>query len=230
MVSMHLVKDLKVTPIQRTDKSKVGATIKDNGQVIGVIPLGDARSSVVLSTTNTRGYITVEVKTMGPGERRFGKFLTSGSVSMEKALMVNAAKKKEKAFWITLFDDPSDDVYDGDFTEDDPETPMVNIWFKKTTAQKTKPAPKVEEAPIEHNPAHDVENLKGEVNSKLRELIDTLTEDQQQLFAEEDERIQVLNSLASAHEELKGEHAQDIETSAKLKQSENEIVLQITTK
>ena len=48
------VKDLKVTPIQRTDKSKVGATIKDNGQVIGVIPLGDARSSVVLSTTNTR--------------------------------------------------------------------------------------------------------------------------------------------------------------------------------
>ena len=129
------VKDLKVTPIQRTDKSKVGATIKDNGQVIGVVPLDDARSSVVLSTTNTRGYITIDVKTMGPGERRFGKSpFISGSVSMEKALMVNAAKKKEKAFWITLFDDPSDDVYDGDFTEDDPETPMVHIWFKKTTA------------------------------------------------------------------------------------------------
>lgn len=64
----------------------------------------------------------------------------------------------------------------------------------------------------------------------MRELIDTLTEDQQQLFAEEDERIQVLSSLASAHEELKGEHAQDVETSAKLRESENEIVLQITTK
>lgn len=107
--------------------------MKENGQVVGVVPLNEPRSSVILTTTNVRGHITIEVKSLGTIERRFGKYNDmSGSVSFDKSLIVDAAKKKEKSYWITLFDDPNDDVYDGDFTEDDPETPMVHIWFRKT--------------------------------------------------------------------------------------------------
>lgn len=88
----------------------------------------------------------------------------------------------------------------------------------------------MQEPVIERNPAHNVEYLKDEVNTKLRELIDTLTDDQWSLFAEEDEWIAVLDSLTSAHEELKGEHNLDLERSETLKQNEKEIVIQITTK
>jgi len=32
--------------------------------------------------------------------------------------------------WITLFDDPDDDEYDGDFGEDDEENPMIRVQIK----------------------------------------------------------------------------------------------------
>ena len=44
--------------------------------------------------------------------------------------------------WITLFDSPEDDEYDGDFGEDDEEEPMINVFIRveeaiiRTTARR----------------------------------------------------------------------------------------------
>jgi len=65
-----------------------------------------------------------------------------GSISFPRDILVAAAKKKINSHWITLFDDPNDDEYDGDFTEDDPEMPMVQVSFKKVAGQAK---PKYEE-------------------------------------------------------------------------------------
>lgn len=32
--------------------------------------------------------------------------------------------------WITLFEDPDDDLYDGTLGEDDDEIPRINVTFK----------------------------------------------------------------------------------------------------
>ena len=86
--------------------------------------------------------------------------LLQGSISFEKGLLFEAAKKKKQQFWITLFDQLDDDLYDGDFTEDDPEMPKIQFWFKKSAPQTSKQSKKAEPIEVERNDAHNVENLK----------------------------------------------------------------------
>jgi hypothetical protein len=146
--------------------------------------------------------------------------MTAGSISFSKQCLVEFGKKKLNEKWITLFDDPTDDEYDGDFTEDDPEMPMIRFGFKKTAIEKqdTKASMSATPAPIERNDDWSVAALKEYLSGRLEQMIESIQTDQQTLFAEEDERIAILGHLEGVHQELKGEHEQDLETGKQLKQ------------
>jgi hypothetical protein len=73
--------------------------------------------------------------------------LLSGSVSFKFADLKEAKKGK---VWVTIFDSLNDDIYDGDFLEDDDETPRILVEFSQTAAAKPASQPK-EEAKAKHN-------------------------------------------------------------------------------
>ena len=50
------------------------------------------------------------------------------------------------------------------------------------------------------------------MNEKLRSVIDSLSQDQKNIFGEEESRIEILSSLDSVHKELQGEHEKDLKT------------------
>ena len=43
---------------------------------------------------------------------------------------------RQSSVWVTLFDYVQDDLYDGDFTENDMEQPRIQMQFKLTSEQK----------------------------------------------------------------------------------------------
>lgn len=140
-------------------------------------------------------------------------------------MLAESAKPKAITRWITLFDDINDDLYDGTFEEDDPETPMVQLWFRKiedvskTIVKTTITTTTI----IERNSAWSVQTLKTDLTTKVHELIDSLKDDQKALFQEEEDRIKTLASLDQAHEELKGEHANDLADGKKITEKQKEI-------
>ncbi len=140
-------------------------------------------------------------------------------------MLAESAKPKAVTRWITLFDDITDDLYDGSFEEDDPETPMVQLWFRKiedvskTIVKTTITTTTI----IERNSAWSVQTLKTDLSSKVSELIYSLKDDQKALFQEEEDRIKTLASLDQAHEELKGEHANDLADGKKITEKQKEI-------
>ena len=140
-------------------------------------------------------------------------------------MLAESAKPRAVTRWITLFDDITDDLYDGTFEEDDPETPMVQLWFRKiedvskTIVKTTITTTTI----IERNSAWSVQTLKTDLSSKVSELIDSLKDDQKALFQEEEDRIKTLASLDQAHEELKGEHANDLADGKKITEKQKEI-------
>jgi len=64
----------------------------------------------------------------------------------------------------------------------------------------------------------------------LKELVTSLSEDQQALFAEETERISVLANLETVHTELEGEHRQDAEVTETLTTTKITIQTEIKTR
>ena len=107
-----------------------------------------------------------------------------GSISFDKSILFEAVKKKKQVYWITLFDQLDDDLYDGDFTENDLESPKIELWFKwkkeDSKHSKNKPSAsssKHHEVEIEYHEQHNVEFLKSDMNEKLRSVIDSLSQD-----------------------------------------------------
>lgn len=151
--------------------------------------------------------------------------MSLGSVSFDKQLLLDQAKLKPNAKWITLFDDPNDDLYDGTFEEDDPETPMIQVWFKKAeeVSKIVKTTTTVITTTItERNSAWSVQTLRTDMRSKFSELVDGLKKEQQSYFQEEEDRIKTLSTLEQAHDELKGEHANDLADGKKISERQGE--------
>ena len=55
-------------------------------------------------------------------------FVKIGSVSIPQDLFLSCGEMRYKQ-WITLFDHEEDDEYDGDFGDNDDETPRVQFLF-----------------------------------------------------------------------------------------------------
>ena len=84
--------------------------------------------------------------------------------------------------WITLFEDANDDLYDGDFTEDDPENPMIKFWFAQAQGNSATPIKSEPVVEPEQNEAWNASLVKEDLNSRAEELIRSLQEDQKALF------------------------------------------------
>ena len=100
-------------------------------------------------------------------------------------MLQDTAKLKVNTKWITLFDDPNDDLYDGTFEEDDPETPMIQVWFKK--AEEVSKIVKttttvITTTIVERISAWSVQTLRTDMRNKFSELVDGLKKEQQSYF------------------------------------------------
>lgn len=169
------VKDFKLNTGAKIDKSTLGCFIDVEGRALDVILFNDPRGSVKIPLVKLHEIVRLTVKTLGSVEKKLG------SVSFEKSLFLETSKPKQVVWWVTLFDDSSDDLYDGNFDEDDPETPMVQMWFKKadevsrtvtTTTVKT-----IVTTTIERNENWNVSKVWSDLKGKLSSLISSLQDD-----------------------------------------------------
>lgn len=69
----------------------------------------------------------------------------------------------------------------------------------------------------------DAQNLEQELRESLKTTVQDLDDEQQNRFAVDDERVQGLHFLEKTHQELKGEHEQDLEYGRNLKQTADDI-------
>jgi hypothetical protein len=154
------VTDFKQTSIQRVDKAKLGCYVTNGASNLGCLMVHEPRQSIRVPLSKLT-IVRLELVQLGPQERRIGKpSLILGCISFPKDILAQCAKKKLNTKWITLFDDPSDDEYDGDFTEDDPEMPMIRFSFKKVAGEATEKVPTpAEPMPVERNEEWSVEFL-----------------------------------------------------------------------
>jgi chromosome segregation ATPase len=219
---------------QSVENSNTGCFIALNGTDLDCIIVDDTDHRLVLDLADTKGVLRVLVKGL-VGDQLIG------SISFLASTFHTNAVKKTKECWVTLFDHQDDDLYDGDFAENDSELPRIKISFtrgttatikkagatkkkiQKTTTVTAAPATSTSTTVTTHtytesttNVTHEdstrysIETLRAELQSKLEELIDTLKTEYDDIHAENNERVATLANLETVHEELKGEHDQDI--------------------
>ncbi len=59
-----------------------------------------------------------------------------GTISLDKNTDFGKVDAGSSTQWITLFEDPEDDLYDGTLGEDDDEDPRINLTFKMVSVIK----------------------------------------------------------------------------------------------
>ena len=75
---------------------------------------------------NSEEKLVIVVKSLGESEERFGSVsFTLDAYFGSASDMVVAGQRYIQ--WVTLFDHPDDDVYDGVLGEDDEETPRIRV-------------------------------------------------------------------------------------------------------
>lgn len=184
---------------------------------------------------------------------------------------------ESKRIWVTLFDHLDDDMYDGDFTYDDPEIPRILLEYKEASSKPSKTTHRVTESAAKSSEKKEVtrtittttrtytssipssqktssqvtytasaqfeigaepqnssncnkKQLEEELRANTQNTIADLRDEQQRRFAIEDDRVAALGFLHRAHEELKGEHAQDLEENRRLQGLSREIDTEIATR
>lgn len=75
----------------------------------------------------------------------------------------------------------------------------------------------------ENSNGFDVSNLESELKEGLQITIQELYEEQEKAHAVDNERVSALGLLENAHQELKGEHIQDLEDGKRLQQASDDI-------
>lgn len=205
---------------QTLEKGQIGCFISSNGQDIDCIIVDDTDHRLVLDLSDATAIIRVTVKALSDDTQL-------GSVSFEPSNFINNADKSTKEVWVTLFDHIDDDLYDGNFSEDDPDLPRIRVSFtrgtkptKRKKATGTRTTTKVTTTRVvessttktvsqEDIAKYNVENLTAELKTKLEELLESLRSDTDDILAENSERTGILANLEVVHAELKGEHEQD---------------------
>lgn len=66
-----------------------------------------------------------------------------GSVSIEAGLFLENYDSEGNRLWITLFDHLDDDMYDGDFTYDDPDVPRILLEYRAASDKPHKTSHRV---------------------------------------------------------------------------------------
>lgn len=223
------VLDIEV-PNQTVEKAQVGCFIASNDQDLDCIIVDDTDHRLVLDLSDESAIIRVTVKALSNSAKL-------GSVSFDPSVFVKHAGNSTRDIWVTLFDHEDDDLYDGNLLEDDAEQPRIKISFTRgskptrrkraATTKTTKVTTKVVETTTvtkEDATKYSVVNLRNELKTKLEELIDQLRNDTDEVISENNERTGVLHNLETVHNELKGEHEQDLAFGRELEALKDQIV------
>ena len=218
------------------DKSNVGCFIGLDNQDIDCIIVDDVDHRLILQLEKSGSIMRVSVKGLVDGTK-------VGSVSFESEKFHDLAKKTTKEVWVSLFDHVDDDLYDGDFNENDSELPKIKISFTKGSVptKRKKGAKKLKVTKVSAQKVEvqntdvttvsasgttqfSVEALKSNLQSSLQELIEFLKTDSEGIQEENNERVAILANIEVLHEELKGEHAEDEKFTKYLEDLKNQII------
>lgn len=140
---------LKVTVHRFEGESNFSAPFhvcfKLDGKEVGRLQLGTPSVFPLSKTFDTFQLIVIETST--------NRSLGSLSMALEE---VHKLKKYAGKHWVTLFEDPDDDIYDGNYMEDDAEVPRLLISYeivktKVTTETTTFVSKKEEKVPEVHD-------------------------------------------------------------------------------
>lgn len=85
---------------------------------------------------NSEDKLVIVVKSLGESEERYGSISFTLDAYFGTASDLSVAGQRYTQ-WITLFDHPDDDVYDGLLGEDDEETPRIRVEFSVEDAHST---------------------------------------------------------------------------------------------
>ena len=116
------------------DKEEVGFYTYRNMKFIDCADLEDPHTIMVpLKNAKPEEVVRIIVQNLDDEE-----FFGSISVPLKKYFLhENIIKNHEYKQWITLFDDPEDDEFDGDLEEDDEDHPKLLVSFAITEVQQT---------------------------------------------------------------------------------------------
>eukprot|EP01016_Furgasonia_blochmanni_P049025 TRINITY_DN7394_c0_g2_i4.p1 TRINITY_DN7394_c0_g2~~TRINITY_DN7394_c0_g2_i4.p1 ORF type:complete len:853 (+),score=309.08 TRINITY_DN7394_c0_g2_i4:25-2559(+) len=124
------------------DTSDITFYVTYNGKCVGVQNVGET-SNKVLVALNPK--VNSEVIQLLFRRNSLNEVLGSVSISSDSFASLN---KKSYTQWLTLFDDPEDDIFDGDIGKDDEEVPKALVTFNlegfpyaQPVAKKTTPVP-----------------------------------------------------------------------------------------
>ncbi len=101
----------------------------------------NAQVTVPFSRSNSHLQLTVRSAAPQPESRPMG------SISLSLLELLSLNRETEAKHWITLFDDEDDNVYDGDYQEDDIDMPRVLVTYR--VVRGIAPAAEMEPAGVE---------------------------------------------------------------------------------
>jgi hypothetical protein len=105
------------------DKSTIGCYVSLGKRLLDVLVLTDLEQKLKIHIVNPKEDLQIIVKWLGNDEKKIGKFINNllGSVSFSSKLFIDVEEGKTYKKWVTLFDLLDDDLYDGEFAEEDDE-------------------------------------------------------------------------------------------------------------
>ena len=124
--------DFEPGELDNKDKEEVGFYTYRNMKFVDCADLESPHTVMVpLRAAKPEEVVRIIVQNLEDEE-----FFGSISVPLKKYFLnENIIKNHEYTQWMTLFDDPEDDEYDGDFEEDDPDHPKILVTFSITEVQ-----------------------------------------------------------------------------------------------
>jgi hypothetical protein len=123
------VLDAEFPPELQINKQSIGFYFHVGKKLEDVNVLSDqSRVKIAVRKNNSEDKLVIVVKSLGESEERYGSISFALEAYFGTASdMVVAGQRYIQ--WITLFDHPDDDVYDGVLGEDDEETPRIRVEF-----------------------------------------------------------------------------------------------------
>jgi hypothetical protein len=107
-------------------KSKIGCYAALGKKILDVLVISDLEQQLSVPITEKSEDIQLVIKTLNT-DPKYQRNI--GSITIPIALFLSVKPNKKITKWVTLFDTINDDMYDGDFTEDDNEQPMIQVEF-----------------------------------------------------------------------------------------------------
>jgi hypothetical protein len=130
--------DAQFAPEQAVNKSTVGFYFHLGKKLQDVLVLSDQSKLRIPVKRGSDERLVIVAKSLGEDELRHGSvsFLIEHYFGTAAPDVVPGQRYTQ---WVTVFDHPDDDVYDGVLGEDDDEVPRIRVEFFVEDAASTRP-------------------------------------------------------------------------------------------